>query len=76
MNPEQRGTKAAGHYRMQIAAGASASVRARFHRDTLKGGFRDFDNMLRRRAHEADLFYAELQKDMTSKFPNIVVQNT
>jgi hypothetical protein len=61
-NPEQRGTKAAGHYRLQIAAGASATVRARLYRDTLKGGFRDFDTTFRRRAHEADLFYAELQK--------------
>ena len=65
VNPEQLGTKAAAHYRLQIAAGASATVRLRLsdrepsrQRGRLFG--RPFDDVLSARRSDADVFYASI----------------
>jgi hypothetical protein len=60
VNPERRGTKAAGHYILDLAAGDAATVRARLREDegfpyASFGG--DFDRVFAARIAEADSFY-------------------
>ncbi len=67
VNPEQRGTKVAAHYRVTIAAGQSAAVRLRLSGRSIAGmggenitppGFgAAFDKILADRVQEADAFY-------------------
>jgi hypothetical protein len=61
VNPERRGTKAAAHYRLQVPAGRTVTVRLRLNDrapapSLLVPG--DFDRVLADRRHEADEFYA------------------
>jgi mannosylglycerate hydrolase MGH1-like protein len=59
VNPADEGTKAAAHYRMVLAAAASATVRLRLARDPEPGApFEDFDHIFDERRREADEFYA------------------
>jgi hypothetical protein len=67
VNPEQHGTKAAAHYRLQIGAGQSASIRLRLTGQPAAGkraktlGFgAEFDKTLALRLREADEFYQAL----------------
>ncbi len=57
VNPELRGTKAALHYEIDVAAGGLAEIRLRLSRNgaEIEPGF---DDLLATRADEADLFYA------------------
>jgi hypothetical protein len=62
INPDSRGTKAAGVYRREIPAGGAATVRVRLTLGAGRAGdFQDFDNMLEQRRKEADAFYAVVQ---------------
>jgi hypothetical protein len=61
VNPERRGTKAAAHYRLEIAGGASASIRLRLRRKTKEKDFADFDAVVKARRADADAFYTALQ---------------
>jgi hypothetical protein len=65
LNPEQRGTKAAVHYRLQIPAGDRAVVRLRLSTETAAEPFQGFDRLLERRRNEADGFYDRLQHGMS-----------
>jgi hypothetical protein len=67
VNPEKRGTKAAAHYELSVAAGASQVIRVRLSdaapaatsakkgQSTQFGG--DFDAVMKARTQEADEFY-------------------
>jgi hypothetical protein len=61
VNPEQVGTKAAWRYRLEVAAGQSATIELRLSQ---AGGLGDdFDQVMVARRREADEFYAELTPD-------------
>jgi hypothetical protein len=59
VNPARTGTKAAFHYVLEVAAGASAAVELRLA-DEPKGIGSGFRDALAEREREADEFYAEL----------------
>jgi hypothetical protein len=59
VNPERTGTKAAFHYVLEVAAGASATVELRLA-DEPKGIGAGFKESLAAREREADAFYEEL----------------
>jgi hypothetical protein len=62
VNRAQTGTKSAAHYRLNIAAGGSSTVRLRLGPGKAKeaGAFADFDDVLAKRREEADEFYREV----------------
>ena len=63
VNPSQEGTKAAAHYRLSVAAGATEVVRLRLTTGTpaaTAAPFGDFDAVFAARLREADDFYADL----------------
>jgi len=59
VNPEEKGTKAAAHYRLTIKPGECQVVRVRLSdvAPGKKGPFSDFDDVLEIRHKEADQFY-------------------
>jgi hypothetical protein len=59
VNPDQVGTKAAFRYRLEIAAGETATIDLRL-RDSAPGLGDDFDEVVAARRQEADAFYAVL----------------
>ncbi len=62
VNPARTGTKVAGLFAFDLAAGASGGVRVRLCRSAPNPDvFADFDEIFRRRASEADAFYADVQ---------------
>ena len=61
VNPAQTGTKAAAHYELAIAPGATRVVRLRLAAPGLAAPFADFDQTMKLRLNEADQFYQELQ---------------
>ncbi len=61
VNPDQRGTKAAAHYKLTIPAAGSARIRVRLSDRFSETPFAGFDSIVAQRRHEADEFYAELQ---------------
>ncbi|HJR58734.1 MAG TPA: hypothetical protein VJ813_05035 [Vicinamibacterales bacterium] len=59
VNPAQTGTKASAHYALDVPAGGSVTLRARFSDRQPDGGVgRDFDKVFDVRLREADEFYA------------------
>jgi hypothetical protein len=58
VDPAKAGTKASAHYLLTVAAGASATVRARFANTDAAFDFTDFDRVFEDRIREADEFYA------------------
>jgi hypothetical protein len=66
VNPRQRGTKAAPHYRLEIPAGGHAVVRLRLSADAHPEPFATFDDLIERRRREADAFYDRLQEGMSN----------
>ena len=62
VNPAATGTKAAAHYKLNIAAGGSANVRLRLRPAASAGAAfgRSFDEILMLRRAEADAFYHAL----------------
>ncbi len=57
VDPAKKGTKAAGLYRLNLAPGASATVRMRMRPPTTSDAFADFDQLFQDRLHEANEFY-------------------
>jgi hypothetical protein len=59
VNPEQKGTKGAPHYRLTITPGECQVVRLRLSdaAPSKDGPFSDFDDVLKKRQKEADEFY-------------------
>ena len=66
VNPRQRGTKAAPHYRLEIPAGGHAVVRLRLSADAHDDRFAAFDDLIERRRRDADDFYDRLQAGMSN----------
>jgi hypothetical protein len=64
VNAEQRGTKAAAHYRFDVPAHGQVVVRLRLSADAHALPFSSFDAVFDRRRREADAFYDRLQKGM------------
>ncbi|HEY6071746.1 MAG TPA: hypothetical protein VIU85_10270, partial [Chthoniobacterales bacterium] len=62
VNPENVGTKAAAHYKFNIPAGETISIRLRLTHGnkTSTEAFADYDAMFKLRRAEADQFYNEL----------------
>jgi Glycosyl hydrolase family 63 C-terminal domain len=62
LNPENVGTKAAAHYKFNIPAGETISIRLRLTHGnkTSSEAFADYDAMFKLRRAEADQFYNEL----------------
>ena len=66
VHPERRGTKAAAHYRLQVAAGATATVQLRLYAEGEKKVRRvepngaAFDRTFAQRIKDADAFYDEV----------------
>jgi Glycosyl hydrolase family 63 C-terminal domain len=60
INPEQRGTKVAADYLLELDAGASRSVRLRLSAGDTQASAADFNSVLQDRKREADLFYASI----------------
>ncbi len=62
VNPDQVGTKAAAHYVLNLASGASRTLRLRFtnRRDDASLTLSDFDATFKNRLQEADEFYNSL----------------
>jgi hypothetical protein len=71
VNPAQRGTKAAAHYQLVIAAGQSQTVRLRLCQAASAAPFADFDDVMTQRRREADEFYDCLQ----DKLPDTDARN-
>ena len=66
VNPKRTGTKAGVWYQSTIPSGGKLELRLRLARRTVRAPFKDFDSGLDQRRHEADAYYADLQKDMSS----------
>ena len=75
VNPDRRGTKAAAHYRLQVGAGQTATVRVRLTAaaDVAKAAVSrarpfgpDFDETLATRLREADEFYKSVTPSSVS----------
>lgn len=62
VNPAKTGTKAALHYRASVAAGDTFTVRLRLARAVPDGSLGDVDAIVDARRHEADEFYAAVQR--------------
>ena len=66
VNPNQTGTKAAGHYSLSIAPGVKKTIYLRLNAKRSSDPFKDFNEVVMKRKREADEFYGELQKEMNS----------
>ncbi len=63
VNPDRRGTKAAGWFRGVVPPGGSMVVEVRFGPTRLPQPFADFDEVVSRRRAEADEYFAVIQPD-------------
>jgi len=72
VNPAQVGTKAGIWYQATLPAGGRQELRLRLTRSDHAAPFADFDRCILQRRAEADEFYADLQKDMSSEDEKIV----
>jgi hypothetical protein len=66
VNPANEGTKAAFWYKLEVGPGEVAEIRLRLRPAAGKGGFGDFDDVMKARAAEADEFYDELAPQQAS----------
>ncbi|MBC8100429.1 MAG: glucosidase, partial [Armatimonadetes bacterium] len=62
INPAQHGTKAAGVYPLDVAAGESITLRLRLTANEHPAPFTDFADIVASRLAEADAFYAGIQR--------------
>jgi hypothetical protein len=72
VNPKRTGTKAGVWYQSTIPAGGKLELRLRLARRTVRTPFKDFESALDERRREADAYYADLQKDMSSADERVV----
>jgi hypothetical protein len=68
----RRGTKVAGHYRLELPPGGRKIVRLRLAQNALAQPFADFDQIFQARLGEADEFYAELQAEIGDRDARLV----
>jgi hypothetical protein len=64
VNPQQTGTKTAGHFSFSVPAHGKIEVRVRLSKAPSQHPFADFDIIVNSRRTEADAYYAELQTDL------------
>jgi hypothetical protein len=72
VNPAGTGTKAGVWYQAIIPGGGKQELRLRLSRREVSAPFEDFDGHMRQRQREADAYYADLQKDMSSADERVV----
>ncbi|MBK9953141.1 MAG: glucosidase [Candidatus Competibacteraceae bacterium] len=73
VNPERAGTKAAGWFVFDLPAGGGQALRVRLRPDRGAGdAFADFADLLEKRRQEADVFYAETQKNVSDADARLV----
>ncbi len=72
VNPAHFGTKAGIWHQCMIAAGGKREFRLRLSRHTLAQPFKVFDATLAQRQREADAYYADLQKGISSADERVV----
>jgi hypothetical protein len=72
VNPANIGTKAGVWFQSMIAGQGKQEYRLRLSRRPMPEPFEDFDDCMRQRHIEADHFYADLQRDMTSRDERLV----
>ncbi len=66
LNPEQKGTRAAPYFKLEVPAGETISIRCRLHaRDENNGfaAFEEFEETMDARIREADEFYCDIIPD-------------
>ena len=63
VSPVPRGTKCAGVHRIELAPGASKTIRFRTSKSALASPFGDYDEVFAARIAEADEFYAAVMPD-------------
>ncbi|HSC38246.1 MAG TPA: hypothetical protein VLD19_10255, partial [Chitinophagaceae bacterium] len=72
INPQSTGTKAAVNYEFSIKGGDSVTLRLRLEANAKTTPFDAFDREFAQRLAEADAFYGEMQKEMTSDDAKLV----
>jgi hypothetical protein len=72
VSPAGTGTKAAAVHVLEVPAGGTQRVRVRLAAALQDEPFADFDLVLARRKHEADEFYADLQRDIVDDDAKLV----
>jgi hypothetical protein len=77
VNPNNSGTKAAAHYKLNIDAGESVTIRLRLANSDFKSGnaFESFDKIFAQRQREADEYYATvIPHDLSPDAQNVMRQ--
>jgi len=77
VNPNNSGTKAAAHYKLNVKSGESITVRLRLVNSDFKSGdaFESFDNIFAQRQGEADEYYATvIPQDLSADAQNVMRQ--
>jgi hypothetical protein len=72
VNPKHTGSKAGVWHQSMIPGGGKLELRLRLCHRAVSAPFKAFDGTLTQRRNEADAFYADLQKDMTSQDERVV----
>jgi len=72
VNPARTGTKAAAHYTLVLAPGASQQVRLRLGPGGQAQPFADFEAIIGQRQAESEAFYAEIQRAITNADARLV----
>jgi Glycosyl hydrolase family 63 C-terminal domain len=72
VNPARSGTKAGVWYQSTIPAGGHVALRLRLSHRTASAPFEDFDSNLGQRRFEADAYYEDLQKHISSADERVV----
>ncbi|MBK7355954.1 MAG: glucosidase [Propionivibrio sp.] len=72
VNPARQGTKAAARYYLNVPANGSATLELRLSKNALPDPFAKFDALFAERLHEADAFYADIQKDIVDADARLV----
>ena len=67
VNPDMEGTKAAANYDLIIGGGKSTSVFLRLTNKKIEDPFFDFENIVKQRKGDADVFYANIQGGIESE---------
>jgi hypothetical protein len=79
VNPESTGTKAAAHYKLEIASGRSARIQLRLTDIDFSANadvFKNFDEIFALRQRESDEFYATvIPQDLSSDAQNVMRQS-
>ena len=76
INPDQKGTKAAAHYELEIAGGKSKEINLRLSDRTLDKPFGEsFEKLFAERSNECDEFYDEIiPADLSADAKNVMRQ--